>query len=56
MAMYNSLQTVLAAFSDELVVYPGHGYSGKTSTIGKERQAGLLRPMTKAQWRASMGG
>ena len=54
MAMYDSLQRVVSAFNDDLVVYPGHGYSGRTSTIGAERTHGLLRPMTKAQWRANM--
>jgi glyoxylase-like metal-dependent hydrolase (beta-lactamase superfamily II) len=51
-AMYHSLQSVVAALPDALTVYPGHGYSGKTSTIGREKVSGLLRPITLAEWKA----
>ena len=46
-AMYHSLQQVVAGFNDSLAVYPGHGYSGKSTTIGDEKLNGLLRPMSE---------
>ena len=54
MQMFHSLQNVVAGFDDDLTVYPGHGYSGRTSTIGQERVHGLLRPMSAAEWKANM--
>ena len=53
MAMYHSLQHVVAGFNDSLPVYPGHGYSGKRTTIGDEKLNGLLRPMSEQEWRAN---
>ena len=55
MDMYRSLQTVVAKLPDHLVVYPGHGYGGKSSTIGQEKMKGLLRPTTEAQWKRQHG-
>jgi glyoxylase-like metal-dependent hydrolase (beta-lactamase superfamily II) len=54
-AMFTSLQTKLKQLDDALPIYPGHAYSGHSSTIGKERQQGLLRPgLTIASWRKMM--
>jgi glyoxylase-like metal-dependent hydrolase (beta-lactamase superfamily II) len=55
-AMYHSLQKVVALLPDHLTVYPGHGYSGKTTTIRKEKVSGFLRPTTLTQWRQQHGG
>jgi glyoxylase-like metal-dependent hydrolase (beta-lactamase superfamily II) len=51
--MYDSLRR-LAQLPDELPIYPGHGYSGEKSTIGREKTSGLLRDMTRAQWSRMM--
>ena len=48
-AMFDSLQR-LRTFDDSITVYPGHGYSGESTTIGAEKQNGLLRPFSKDQW------
>ena len=45
-----------SALRDEMTVYPGHNYNGASSTIAKEKRDGLLRPFTKTQWEAMMGG
>ena len=47
--MFDSLQK-LRTFDDSIVVYPGHGYSGDSTTIGQEKQSGLLRPFTRDMW------
>jgi glyoxylase-like metal-dependent hydrolase (beta-lactamase superfamily II) len=53
-AMFGSLRS-LAALDDALPVYPGHGYSGNSSTIGREKASGLLSPqLTLAKWRRMM--
>ena len=44
----------LAALPESLVIFPGHGYNGASSTIGAEKRTGLLRPMTREQWDRSM--
>lgn len=50
--MFDSLQQ-LRLLSDDISCYPGHGYGGAVTTIGREKASGLLRPFTRAQW-ASM--
>mmetsp|Transcript_21754 Transcript_21754/g.61888 ORF Transcript_21754/g.61888 Transcript_21754/m.61888 type:complete len:167 (+) Transcript_21754:414-914(+) len=50
-AMFDSLQQ-LRALGDDVVIYPGHGYSGDRTTVGKEKVSGLLRPFSREQWRA----
>eukprot|EP00315_Gephyrocapsa_oceanica_P009242 CAMPEP_0185289480 /NCGR_PEP_ID=MMETSP1363-20130426/3934_1 /TAXON_ID=38817 /ORGANISM="Gephyrocapsa oceanica, Strain RCC1303" /LENGTH=400 /DNA_ID=CAMNT_0027885373 /DNA_START=102 /DNA_END=1305 /DNA_ORIENTATION=+ len=50
-AMFDSLQR-LRALGDDVVIYPGHGYSGDRTTVGKEKVSGLLRPFSREQWRA----
>ena len=47
--MFDSLAT-LRALPDQLPVYPGHGYSGPSTTIVQEKRAGLLRDFSKQQW------
>lgn len=56
-AMFNSLQVTLAGLDDQvslninqIVVFPGHDYGGDYTTIGSERQRGLLRKMTPEQF------
>ena len=52
--MYDSLQR-LAALPDELAVYPGHGYSGSETTIGREKAGGYLNPgISREHWNAHM--
>jgi len=48
--MYDSLQTKLAALPDGLRIYPGHAYGKEYSTIGQEKKAGLLTPISKERW------
>ena len=48
-AMYESL-TRLRGLADHIKVYPGHAYSGDSSTIGMEKAKGLLRPFSREQW------
>jgi glyoxylase-like metal-dependent hydrolase (beta-lactamase superfamily II) len=52
--MFDSLQK-LRALDDAIKVYPGHGYSGDSTTIGREKQNGLLRPFSRDQWRSMHG-
>ena len=52
--MHSSLET-LRALPDELPLYPGHAYGGASTTIGREKARGLLRPFTLEQWLATMG-
>ena len=54
--MFHSLAKCASALRDEMTVYPGHNYNGTSSTIAKEKRDGLLRPFTKTQWEAMMGG
>ena len=54
--MHKSLQNVLRELPNEMVVWPGHGYSGGSTTIGKEKKRGLLRRTSEQQWRRQMGG
>lgn len=48
-AMFDSLQK-LRVLDENITVYPGHGYSGDSTTIGAEKQSGLLRPFTRDMW------
>ena len=52
--MFDSLAK-LRSLDDNIKVYPGHGYSGDSTTIGEEKVRGLLRPFDRAQFRAMMG-
>ena len=52
--MYDSLQK-LAGLPDSLPVFPGHGYGGRQTTVGREKRHGLLRPTTRAQWLTPSG-
>lgn len=54
--MFHSLAKCASSLRDEMTVYPGHNYNGASSTIAKEKRDGLLRPFTKTQWEAMMGG
>ena len=53
-AMFDSLAK-LRSLNDAIKVYPGHGYSGESTTIGEEKARGLLRPFTKEQFLMMMG-
>ena len=53
-AMFDSLQR-LREFDDATAVYPGHAYSGPSTTIGKEKAEGLLRPFTREMWLRMQG-
>ena len=48
-AMFDSL-VLLRTLDDDIPVYPGHAYGGASTTIGKEKQQGLLRPFTRDAW------
>ena len=52
--MFSSLQSLRERLKDELPIFPGHGYSGASSTAAREKATGLLRPLTQAQWRRMM--
>ena len=52
--MFESLAK-LRALDDKIRVYPGHGYSGDSTTIGQEKVQGLLRPFDKATFKSMMG-
>ena len=52
-AMFESLKK-LQALDDATKVYPGHGYSGDSTTIGKEKVQGLLVPFSKQEWMQMM--
>ncbi|KAI8820668.1 beta-lactamase-like protein [Fimicolochytrium jonesii] len=43
--LYDSLQVKLAALPDEVVIFPGHDYGGEQTTVQREKQDGLLRPI-----------
>ncbi len=52
--MYDSLKKV-AALPDDLPLFPGHSYSGPSSTIRREKATGLLRSdITREQWKRMM--
>ena len=54
-AMYSSLQAKVAALDDDLALFPGHAYSGSSSTVGREKASGFLRPsITLGSWRSMM--
>jgi glyoxylase-like metal-dependent hydrolase (beta-lactamase superfamily II) len=44
--MHASLGT-LRGLGADVKVYPGHGYSGESTTVGHERVEGLLQPFTR---------
>lgn len=50
----SSLQK-LRALDDALPIYPGHGYSGPSTTVAQEKRQGLLRPFTKDMWLSMHG-
>lgn len=52
--MYDSLQR-LSQLPASLPVFPGHAYGGWGSTIGQEKKAGLLQPMSRQAWARRMG-
>jgi glyoxylase-like metal-dependent hydrolase (beta-lactamase superfamily II) len=47
--MFESME-LLRRLDDSLPVFPGHAYSGASTTIGREKATGLLRPFTRQQW------
>ncbi|KAJ1972213.1 hypothetical protein H4R35_004801 [Dimargaris xerosporica] len=49
-AMQHSLQHVLRKLDSEVMVYPGHNYGGLWSTIGNEKQYGMLRDTQSTEW------
>jgi glyoxylase-like metal-dependent hydrolase (beta-lactamase superfamily II) len=51
---FDSLQKLREKLPDQLPLFPGHGYGGRHSTVAKEKESGLLRPMTRAQWDRQM--
>lgn len=53
-SMFETLQK-LRTLDDNIKVYPGHGYSGDWTTIGKEKAQGLLRPFTKEMFKQMFG-
>jgi glyoxylase-like metal-dependent hydrolase (beta-lactamase superfamily II) len=52
--MFDSLQK-LRELDDELPVYPGHSYGGLVTTIGREKEGGMLRPFTREMWHRMQG-
>jgi glyoxylase-like metal-dependent hydrolase (beta-lactamase superfamily II) len=46
--MYDSLQ-IVGSYPEELVIFPGHSYSGANTTIRKEKLTGLLK-LTRKEW------
>ena len=55
-SMFDSLSRLRRDLTpDSLPIYPGHAYGGKSSTVGAEKARGLLREMSKEQWRAMHG-
>ena len=49
--MFESLAK-LRTLDDNIKVYPGHGYSGNSTSIGAEKRQGLLRPFDKAMFKS----
>eukprot|EP00052_Salpingoeca_macrocollata_P008214 m.65309 g.65309 ORF g.65309 m.65309 type:complete len:368 (+) comp16483_c0_seq1:3-1106(+) len=52
--MFESLQGKLAQLPPETRVFPGHAYGGCETTIEQEKKRGMLKPLTKDQWRSMM--
>ena len=52
--MFDSL-IKLRALDDAVPVYPGHAYSGDSTTIGREKKNGLLREFSREVWVGLMG-
>ncbi|KAI8901030.1 beta-lactamase-like protein [Globomyces pollinis-pini] len=46
-SMFNSLQKTLSLLDNNVIVFPGHDYGGELTTIGVEREKGLLRLMNE---------
>ena len=53
-AMHESLSYLRETLDEALPLFPGHAYGGASSTVGREKHAGLLRPMSISQWRRMM--
>ena len=43
------------ALDESITVYPGHGYNGESSTVGREKREGLLRAFSREQWLSMHG-
>lgn len=56
LAHTHSSRAVVGMLREEMVVWPGHGYSGGSTTIGTEKKRGLLRKTSEQQWKRQMGG
>ena len=55
-ALYDSLNITLKALPDDTVIFPGHSYGGRTSTIAEEKRSNYtFQVPTKAQWLRMMG-
>ncbi|HEY3997318.1 MAG TPA: MBL fold metallo-hydrolase [Candidatus Xenobia bacterium] len=55
-AMYESLTQKLAKLPDDVVLYPGHNYGGKSSTMGEEKRLNrYLQVPTLQDWLHMMG-
>ena len=53
--MYDSLLKLKNyPFPAKLPIFPGHAYGGWGSTVAQEKREGLLRPMSRGQWRTRM--
>jgi len=52
--MHRSLQTVLARQANHIVVWPGHAYSGESSTIAREKESGFLQNISIERWMQMM--
>lgn len=56
-AMFSSLQNILANLDPSIVIYPGHSYGNfLLTTIQREREKGVLRPITIEEWLAKLDG
>jgi len=56
--LYHSLFDVIANFTDDLILYPGHDYgSSPTSTVGKEKQTNpVMQRISEVEFIERMGG
>ena len=48
-----NLEKAKLSYNDDLLVFPGHGYSKPNTTIGEEKRIGLLG-ITKSQWMSAV--
>eukprot|EP00899_Mesostigma_viride_P002849 jgi/Mesvir1/12565/Mv18451-RA.1 len=53
--MYHSLQHKVAPLAPATIIFPGHNYGGLCTTVAKEKNEGLLRPISEADWMRSHG-